>query len=115
MHLAYKLWLEQNGKAFGEGPYDLLKRVERTGSLRRAAEEIHMSYNQAWRLLRALEGRLGFSLLERQVGGASGGGSVVTPEARALMERYAAFRDEAEKALAGLFARHFPGGRVDSG
>lgn len=50
MRLAYKIWLDNNGKAFGEGPYELLTRVERTGSLNRAAAEMGMSYNKAWRL-----------------------------------------------------------------
>jgi len=105
---AFKIWLEQNGKAFGDGPCDLLERIERTGSLRKAAAEIGMSYNQAWRLLRTLEGRLGFPLLARQVGGAAGGGSTVTPRARRLMHSYRAFRQEAANALNRLFAEHFP-------
>ena len=114
MRLAYKIWLDQNGKAFGEGPYDLLQRVERTGSLRRAAEELGMSYNQAWHLLRTLEGRLGFDLLERQVGGVSGGGSTVTPAARELMRRYEGFRQEAREALDKLYAKHFSEEQTDS-
>lgn len=108
MRLAFKIWLEQNGKAFGDGPNDLLQRIERTGSLRKAAAEIGMSYNQAWRLLRTLEERLGFSLLERQVGGLTGGGSTVTPRARRLMNSYQAFREEAVNILTLLFVKHFP-------
>ncbi|OAT86471.1 winged helix-turn-helix domain-containing protein [Desulfotomaculum copahuensis] len=109
MRLAFKIWLEQNGKAFGDGPCDLLQRIERTGSLRKAAAEIGMSYNQAWRLLRTLEGRLGFPLLVRQVGGAVGGGSTVTPQARRLMHSYRAFREEVADALNRLFGAHFSG------
>jgi len=114
MRLAYKIWLDQDGKAFGEGPYDLLQRVERTGSLRRAAEEVGMSYNQAWHLMRTLEGRLGFGLLERQVGGMAGGGSTVTPEARDLMRRYEAFREEARDTLDRLYAKHFSREQTDA-
>jgi len=47
MRLHVKAWLEQNGgRAFGDGPADLLRRVERTGSLRAATAEIGMSYSQ---------------------------------------------------------------------
>ncbi len=108
MRLAYKIWLDNNGKAFGEGPYELLLRVEQTGSLSRASAELGMSYNKAWRLMRTLEKRLGFSLLERRAGGASGGGSAVTPQARLLMRRYSSLRDDVSDAMEKLFAKHFP-------
>jgi molybdate transport system regulatory protein len=108
VRLAYKIWLDNNGKAFGEGPYELLLRVEQTGSLSRASAELGMSYNKAWRLMRTLEKRLGFSLLERRAGGASGGGSAVTPQARLLMRRYSSLRDDVSDAMEKLFAKHFP-------
>ena len=28
MKIGYKVWLDNNGKAFGDGPYELLSRVE---------------------------------------------------------------------------------------
>jgi len=107
MRIAKKVWLHQNGKAFGDGPYDLLLGIERLGSLRKAASEIGMSYYQAWRLIQSIEGRLGFSLIERQVGGTSGGGSTVTPEGRMLMVRYKAFREELTVVLEQLYEKHF--------
>ncbi len=75
MKLLYKIWLDQNGKAFGDGPYELLKRVESTHSLHQAAGQMGMSYSKAWRLIGAMEEKLGFVLIERTVGGLSGGGS----------------------------------------
>jgi len=109
MRMIYKIWLDQNGKAFGEGPYHLLTGIGRTGSLRKAASEMGMSYNQAWRLIKAIEIRLGFQLIERQVGGSSGGGSRVTPEGVRLLETYRVFRQEAGEALEFLFKKHFGG------
>ncbi|NLG66360.1 MAG: LysR family transcriptional regulator, partial [Actinobacteria bacterium] len=85
----FKVWLDRDGKAFGEGPQRLLEGVDRTGSLRQAAMELNMSYNKAWRLLRALEDKLGFALLERSAGGLGGGGSQLTEGARDLMRRFA--------------------------
>jgi hypothetical protein len=29
MKVAYKVWLDNNGKAFGEGPYQLLKMIKK--------------------------------------------------------------------------------------
>lgn len=92
MEVKYKIWLENAGeKAFGLGPLKLLEGVVETGSLKRAAENLNMSYNKAWHLIKKLEKSNGFAFLERQVGGVGGGKSVLTPEAQGLMKRYNAF------------------------
>jgi len=108
MKLRYKIWLEtEGGKVFGNGPLDILHRVERTGSLRQAAAEINMSYSQAWNLMRDLEKRLGFKLLKRKVGGESGGGSQLTEPARDLMMKFEMFRKRASESLILLYKEIF--------
>ncbi len=107
MQLKYKLWLDYRGRAFGDGPARLLAGVEEHGSLRKAAQELGMSYNKAWRIIHAAEQRLDFPLLDRSVGGTTGGGSNITPEARDLMKRYQAVAAEADQALREVFERHF--------
>jgi molybdate transport system substrate-binding protein len=66
-----------------------------------------MSYSKAWRLIQTLEERLGFALLERKVGGPSGGGSRVTSRGKALMSHYERFRRDVEKGLEKIFQKHF--------
>ena len=108
LKLRYKLWIEKDGeKVFGDGPLDILHRVERTGSLRQAAAEINMSYSQAWNLMKDLEKRLGFSLLKRNVGGEKGGGSELTEEARELMMKFEIFRQRANQSLYSLYKKIF--------
>lgn len=107
MRLLYKIWLDYRGRAFGDGPARLLDGVEEWGSLRKAAQELGMSYNKAWRILHAAEERLSFPLLDRSVGGSLGGGSQLTPEAQDLMKRYRAMAVEAEGALEAVFQKHF--------
>lgn len=107
MKIVYKVWLDNNGKAFGDGPYELLRRVEKTKSLHQAANQMGMSYSKAWSLIRTLEGRLGFPLLERKAGGQSGGGSKVTPEARRFMQQYNRFRKDVKMALEKIYQKHF--------
>ena len=107
MKLAYKVWLDNDGKAFGEGPYQLLKHIEETGSLHQAAMQMEMSYRKAWLTLRASEKRLGFHLLERTVGGVSGGGSEITPAGRRFMRKYERFREDLTKSLEAVYRRHF--------
>jgi molybdate transport system regulatory protein len=104
-----KIWLERDEqKVFGSGPLALLRRVERTGSLLQAAEEMSMSYSHAWSLIRSLEKKLGFPLLVTQAGGKGGGGSVLSPQGLELAGRYERFQDEADRVIQELFDRHFP-------
>lgn len=102
------LFLDENDdKFFGEGPCMLLKKVEETGSLRSAAISMGMSYSKAMKLLKRAEKALGFPLTLRQVGGKSGGGSVLTPECKAWIEKYETYRDECVKANEVIYKKYF--------
>lgn len=105
--LKYKLWLDKNGKVFGDGPYKLLKGISSSGSLVTAAKEQGMSYSQAHTLLKNIENRLGFPLLVSKVGGTGGGGSDLTPAAKELIKKYEALSIEAAELLAVLYKKHF--------
>ncbi len=107
MRLSYKIWLDHEGRAFGYGPANLLDGVEHWGSLRKAAMELGMSYNKAWRIIHAAEQRLGFALLDRTVGGSLGGGSNLTADAQDLMRRYRAMAGEVDEVLSAVFEKHF--------
>jgi molybdate transport system regulatory protein len=107
MKVLYKAWLDNNGKAFGEGPYELMQRIEETGSLHQAAKELKMSYRKAWLILHRCEEKLGFHLLKRTIGGVSGGGSQVTPRGRKMMVNYQKFRCEADQSLKRIYKKHF--------
>jgi molybdate transport system regulatory protein len=82
MKIAYRIWLDNEGKAFGEGPYRVLRQIEKTGSLHQAAMDLKISYRKAWLIIQTIEKRLGFEFLERKVGGVSGGGSQITLQER---------------------------------
>lgn len=105
--LKYKLWIEQEGKAFGIGPSVLLKTIYKTGSLNNAAKEMKMSYSQAYNLVKSLEKRLGFTLIESKIGGSGGGGSTLTKEALELIQTFDNFSRESELVLEELFQKHF--------
>ncbi len=105
--LKYKIWLDSDGKVFGEGPCKLLLGVAETGSLIRAARAMHMSYSQAYNLIKALERRLGFALITSQAGGSGGGGSELTPQAQKLISTYQSFSVECHQALTLIFEKHF--------
>jgi molybdate transport system regulatory protein len=107
MKVVYKIWLDNSGRAFGEGPYRLLKGVEETGSLMKAATSMEMAYSKARRLISCCESSLGFALTTRKAGGVSGGGSNVTNEAARLMRKYEGLRSQAEDAIGETYRKHF--------
>ena len=83
-----KLWFEKDGTAFGEGLFSLLALIENKGSIAAAAQEMGMSYRTAWGKVRKAEQAWSVKLVEAYVGGESGGGSGLTPEAAIIMERF---------------------------
>lgn len=81
--------IDHNGKAwFGPGKAKLLEAVEKTGSIRKAAASLAMSYRRAWLLLQALEKTVQGPVTVTTTGGRKGGGTKLTPLGRALLRRY---------------------------
>ncbi len=103
--LSLKLYFDE--KAFGPGIASLLRNVEATGSLQKAAQNMNMAYSKAWRILKESEKAWGFPLTDRETGGRDGGGSTLTPQAQAILETYDNFMSEAREDLDRLFGRHF--------
>ena len=100
-----RVWLEKNGRpVFGDGRAELLERIGRSGSIRKAAEEMGMSYRHAWSHLAKIERGWGAKLVIRRAGGTGGGGSALTAAGRRLLERYRRFRAKLDECVAGLEA-----------
>lgn len=104
---------ENNEKFFGEGPYRLLKEVEKSGSLRSAASSMGMAYTKAFKMIKTAEQALGFPLTHRVVGGKSGGGSSLTEEGKKWLLQYEAYRDECYLVNQQLYQKHF--GEIKNG
>ena len=59
---------------FGDGRARLFELIEERGSLKKAAQELEMSYRNAWGYLRDLEEAAGFKFVERVPGGGPASG-----------------------------------------
>jgi len=90
LYIRSKVWFEDGsgGVIFGMGRLKMLEAIERTGSIQAAAKELKMSYRALWGRITATENRMGRQLLTRNIGGAAGGGSKLTPFAKILLENY---------------------------
>lgn len=108
MKINAKIWLEQDKKIiFGQGPRELLTRVKELGSLSKAASSMKMSYSKAWNLINKIEIELGYKLLEKRVGGVSGGSSTLTKEGEDLIEKFNYVEEELKKTMEKLSSEIF--------
>ena len=55
IEIGYDIWLDNDGKAFGEVCFRLLETVEKTGSLNKAALELNLSYGCVMKTLQTCE------------------------------------------------------------
>src|SRR5689334_159448 len=83
------------GCSVGPGKVGLLEAIERSGSLSEAARQLGMSYRRAWLLLDELNRSFSEPLVSTAVGGANGGGAVLTPAGLRLIEVFRAVEQEA--------------------
>ncbi len=101
-----KIWIvdEAGNVVFGLGRLRMLNAVKRHGSLQAAAKELAMNYRALWARLRATEERLGRPLLVKRHGGASGGGSALTPLGERLAESFQKMQQTVDRESDRLFA-----------
>jgi molybdate transport system regulatory protein len=103
-----KLWVERNGKiVLGDFRVKLLRLIDEEGSLREAAARLNISYRQAWGKVREIETNLGVRLVDSEIGGAGGGRSQLTEDARRLVAQYERFSATMDRHLETEFPRHF--------
>ncbi len=106
--LRTKIWIvdQADNVLFGMGRVKILEAIEQHGSINAAAKALKMSYRAVWGRIKATEERLGRELIVRTTGGASGGGSALTPYAKELIADYKSFRrlviDEADERFSKM-------------
>lgn len=65
--------------SLGPGKIELLESIQKTGSLRQAAQALSMSYRRAWLLLDDLNHSFTEPVSTASIGGQGGGGVTLTP------------------------------------
>jgi molybdate transport system regulatory protein len=90
---------------FGPGKADLLEEIRDHGSIRRAAENLGMSYMRAWKLIRVMNEAFPRPLVVKTRGGAEHGGAALTPEGEKVLALYRAMEKKATAAMADEWKR----------
>lgn len=104
LHLKLSLTDGEKRPFFGPGVLELLRDVRETGSIQQAARKMGLSYVKALKILRQTEEGFGRPFLLRRKGGSDRGKSELTPFGARFLDRFEAFRAEAERDLSGRFA-----------
>ncbi len=71
----------------------LLKSIDLTGSISQAAKQAGMTYKAAWDAVEMMNNMAGESLVERQHGGAGGGGAHLSAKGKKLLQTHARLQD----------------------
>lgn len=81
-----RIWIESDKIVFlGEGRIQLLKAIEATGSLSKAAKSLKLSYKKAWHLLDSVNKSAKKPVTMNKIGGKGGGGTELTPYGKSLI------------------------------
>ncbi len=85
MKIRFKVWLEKDGlPLLSFGKYLLLKEVQKTGSIKKASENLGIPYKKAHLYVKLIEERFGKPLFRRE----RGKGTLLTEEGKKLLETY---------------------------
>lgn len=84
-----RIWIEADGDILlGEGRISLLKAIDETGSLSKAAKSLSMSYKKAWSLIDTVNKRAEKPVTTSSIGGKGGGGAQLTDYGKSLVETF---------------------------
>lgn len=96
------------GHGMADKRIDILRQIGQGGSISQAARAVGVSYKAAWQAIDTLTNLAGVPLVHRAVGGAGGGGAVLTEAGHALLaaaDAMAQARAEVLQRLAGQGAQ----------
>lgn len=81
-----RIWIEsENNVLLGEGRVHLLKAIQETGSLSKAAKSLNISYKKAWQLLDSVNKSAKKPVTINSIGGKGGGGAELTEYGKSLV------------------------------
>jgi molybdate transport system regulatory protein len=84
-----RIWIECNNHVLlGEGRVHLLKAIDETGSLSKAAKSLNISYKKAWDLIDSVNKSAKKPVTINSIGGKGGGGAELTEYGKTLISAF---------------------------
>lgn len=97
------IWLHKADRFFlGSDRIVLLEKIDRHGSITKAARAAGISYKTAWDIVSAIDNLSEKPFFRRMTGGRGGGGTVLTEEGKDVVRRYRILQREHERFLGGF-------------
>jgi len=103
VRLSGAVWIRgARGNDLGDDRITLLERIDRLGSITKAAKAVGISYKTAWDVVDAVNNVSPEPLVVRTAGGRGGGGTVLTEEGKKVVRQYRGIEREHRKYLKEL-------------
>ncbi|MEZ5646818.1 MAG: LysR family transcriptional regulator [Burkholderiaceae bacterium] len=94
-----RLRLQHDAHIFiGPGRADVLEGIAQTGSIAETGRRLGMSYQRAWSLVQAMNADFVRPLVDKQRGGQTGGGAVLTEAGQQVLQAYRRAEEQALQA-----------------
>ncbi|WP_281951845.1 molybdenum-dependent transcriptional regulator [Nitrosophilus kaiyonis] len=98
-----RFWIKKDNKNFlGHGRVELLKKIDKYGSISKAAREMKMSYKAAWDAVDIMNNLSEEPILEKVAGGKGGGGSRLTEYGKKLIKEWEMLEESYKNFLNSL-------------
>ncbi len=104
LHPEIRITFASTTRFFGPGTVGLLREIDKCGNVRDACEKCGFSYSKGWNILKSCEEKFGYSIVERQAGGQTGGSARVTDKGRDLLAVYEELETELKETAEEKFA-----------
>ena len=107
LHPVLHMQLEKEEPFFSARLKLLLYLIDDTNNMRTACTRSGVSHSKAWDMINRLERCLGYSVVERQRGGKSGGSTRLTPQGADFLEAYQDFEQAVHQFTQNEFVIRF--------
>jgi|WetSurMetagenome_2_1015567.scaffolds.fasta_scaffold463804_3 molybdate transport system regulatory protein len=98
--VAVDIYIKRNGKQLlAPGKICLLREIHKGGSLRTAAKELNISYQNMWETIDELNNTAAQVVVVKQRGGLGGGGAVLTEYGKRLLKEFSLIENEVQKFI----------------
>jgi molybdate transport system regulatory protein len=103
-----KVWLEVEGEPFlGVGRLEILRAIERRGSIVGAALDTGIPYRRIWGAIQDMEQCINCPLVVRQRGGSMGGGARLTGVASEFLKHFLRLQEGIQEVVDSKFQHLF--------